>query len=330
MDRLVNVTDYDCVANLRMDRNTFGRLSRVLSSRTGVVTGKCVGVEEQVGMSVLVLAHHQKNRVVKFQFWRSGSTVFHYVNKVLGAVLSLHDILLSKPEAVPVGCLDNGWKWFKVCLVTEFILLNGCLGALDGTHINVLVSSTDKPRYRMRKGQIATNTLPVCDRDMQFVFVLPGWEGSAGDSRVLRDAVTQQGGLRVPQGCYYLCDNGYANSNGFLTPYKGVRYHLKEWGPGNAAPQNPKELSNMRHTKARNIIERAFAVLKMRWGILRCASYYPIKTQIRLTMACFLLHNFIRREMSVDPIEAQIESNVEYTTNIHDVDGADFVDHVEP
>ena len=29
-------------------------------------------------------------------------------------------------------------------------------------------------------------------------------------------------------GYYYLCDNGYANSEGFLTPYKGVCYHLKE------------------------------------------------------------------------------------------------------
>lgn len=64
----------------------------------------------------------------------------------------------------------------------------------------MLVSSTDKRRYLTRKGQIATNTLAVCDRNMQFVFVLPGWEGSAGDSRVLRDAVSQDGGLRVPQG----------------------------------------------------------------------------------------------------------------------------------
>lgn len=108
-------------------------------------------------------------------------------------------------------------------------------------------------------------------------------------------------------GCYYLCDNGYANSNGFLTPFKGVRYHLKEWGPGTMMPQNPKEIFNMRHTKARNVIERAFAVLKMRWGILRSASFYPIKTQIRLIMTCFLLHNFIRREMEVNPIEVELE-----------------------
>lgn len=130
-------------------------------------------------------------------------------------------------------------------------------------------------------------------------------------------------------GCYYLCDNAYANSNGFLTPYKGVRYHLKEWGPGMAAPQNPKELFNMRHTKARNVIERAFAVLKMRWSILRSASFYPIKTQIRLIMACFLLHNFIRREMAVDPVEAEIEGTIPPTTMDEEGVAQDYVQFVE-
>ncbi|XP_042065703.1 uncharacterized protein LOC121809234 [Salvia splendens] len=130
---------------------------------------------------------------------------------------------------------------------------------------------------------------------------------------------------------YYLCDNAYANSNGFLTPYKGVRYHLKEWGPGTTAPQNPKEIFNMRHTKARNVIERAFAVLKMRWGILRSASFYPIQTQIRLIMACFLLHNFIRREMVIDPVEIELDGAVgPQTPTEEEYVGLDFVDCVEP
>lgn len=108
-------------------------------------------------------------------------------------------------------------------------------------------------------------------------------------------------------GSYYLCDNGYANSEGFLTPFKGVRYHLKEWGPANQRPNSPKEMFNMRHTMARNVIERAFAILKMRWSILRSASFYPIETQTRLIMCCFLLHNYVRGEMGVDPVEAELD-----------------------
>ena len=118
LERLIHVTDVDCIANLRMDRNTFGKLCRILTEWGGLRTGKCLGIEEQVAIFVGVLAHHNKNRVVRFSFFRSGSTVSHYVNKVLGAVLSLHSVLLSKPTPVPDDCIDHRWKWFKVCNVS--------------------------------------------------------------------------------------------------------------------------------------------------------------------------------------------------------------------
>ncbi|MFQ6634681.1 hypothetical protein Gotur_010512 [Gossypium turneri] len=53
--------------------------------------------------------------------------------------------------------------------------------------------------------------LGVCTPDMQFVYVLPGWEGSVADGRVLQDAIS----------CYYLVDAGYTNCEGFLAPFRG-------------------------------------------------------------------------------------------------------------
>ncbi|KAL8487658.1 hypothetical protein ACS0TY_024106 [Phlomoides rotata] len=78
------------------------------------------------------------------------------------------------------------------------------LGALDWTFINVRVLAEDSGRYRTRKGQIATNVLAVCDTELKFIFVLSGWEGSTSDARILRNP-------------------------GFMAPYRGVMYHLKEW-----------------------------------------------------------------------------------------------------
>ena len=52
----------------------------------------------------------------------------------------------------------------------------------------------------MRKGDIATNMLGVCTPEMQFVYVIPGWEGSVADGRVLRDAISRRHGLKVPHG----------------------------------------------------------------------------------------------------------------------------------
>jgi DDE superfamily endonuclease len=70
--------------------------------------------------------------------------------------------------------------------------------------------------------------LAACTMDMQFMFVLLGWEGSALDACVFEDA--QRKGFTILEDCYYLADAGYANSDALLVPYKGVRYHLREWG----------------------------------------------------------------------------------------------------
>ncbi|KAL0406199.1 UNVERIFIED_CONTAM: hypothetical protein Slati_3933800 [Sesamum latifolium] len=186
----------------------------------------------------------------------------------------------------------------------------GCLGALDGTYIDVRVPNEDKG-FRTRKGHISVNVLGVCNMNMQFIYVLTGWEGNAADSRVLRDAVTRPDGLRVPTGNYYLCDNGYTNGERFLTLYRGIRYHLREWDRGAMGPQNKEELFNLKHSSARNIIERTFGLLKVRWAILRSPSYYPIKIQNRIIMACCLLHNFIRSEMPEYPLELEIPDTTE-------------------
>ncbi|KAL8531311.1 hypothetical protein ACS0TY_008074 [Phlomoides rotata] len=291
---MVDLSDDDCKDMLRMDRRAFARLCHILSNVGGLKNSKHVTVKEKVAMFLYILAHHTKNRAVKFQFKRSGQTISKHFHGVLQSVIKLHSLFLQKPLPVPDDSTDPRWGKFK-----------GCLGALDGTYIDVLVPTVDKGRYRNRKGHVSVNVLGVCDMNMRFVYVLTGWEGSAADSRVLRDAINRNHGLKVPRGNYYLCDNGYPNCEGFLTPYKGVRYHLSEWST--RRPQTSQEYFNMKHTRARNVIERTFGLLKMRWGILRSPSWYPVKTHNQIIMACSLIHNFIRSEMDVDPIEHGLE-----------------------
>jgi hypothetical protein len=100
---------------------------------------------------------------------------------------------------------------------------------------------------------------------------------------------------------------GYTNANGFLAPYRGQWYHLGGWTAQNP-PHSAEEYFNMHHTRARNIIERAFERLKGRWAILRSASYFPIKTQCHIIMACALLHNLILQNMTRDPMESEEQS----------------------
>ncbi|KAF5948165.1 hypothetical protein HYC85_014122 [Camellia sinensis] len=56
-----------------------------------------------------------------------------------------------------------------------------CVGALDGTHVCVKVSSKDAPRYRGRKG-------------------------ITSDSRIIKNALTREDKLKIPNGKFYLVD----------------------------------------------------------------------------------------------------------------------------
>ena len=39
--------------------------------------------------------------------------------------------------------------------------------------------------------------------------------------------------LRIPQGKFYLADAGFGVCDSLLVPYRGVQYHLAEWGRAN-------------------------------------------------------------------------------------------------
>ena len=94
-------------------------------------------------------------------------------------------------------------------------------------------------------------------------------------------------------GKYYLVDSGYANRPGYLAPYKGTKYHLQEYREG-PQPEGKEEIFNYAHSSLRNVIERCFGVLKMKWRILREIPSYATHNQSQIIVACCALHNFIR------------------------------------
>lgn len=117
-----------------------------------------------------------------------------------------------------------------------------------------------------------------------------------------------------------LADAGYPNGTGFLAPYRGQRYHLNNWDDGQL-PTTPEEYFNMKHSSARNVIERCFGLLKAKWGILRSPSWYPVKTFGRIIIACCLLHNLVRQEMSYDTGENLVIPPVIGDPNLYEPTG---------
>jgi len=186
------------------------------------------------------------------------------------------------------------------------------IGAMDGTHFISSGSAEERAIARDRKGLVTQNCLAACDFDHNFTYVSSGWEGSVSDSTMYFDSRTTD--LKVQPGKYYLADAGFPLASALLIPYRGVRYHLAEWGradlryvkmywyqfclfliPLIISPTTPQELFNLRHASARNIVERIFGILKNRFAILQHNPSLTPKVQAHLPAALAALHNVIRK-----------------------------------
>ncbi|KAL8476785.1 hypothetical protein ACS0TY_029184 [Phlomoides rotata] len=168
---LVNYDDETCRDHIRMNSDCFNRLCFLLQNLGGPRATRNVTISEQVAIFLTVLSHHTKNRVVKYSFRRPGYTISKHFNSVLNTILKLHRVLLVTPELVPEDSNDYRLKYFK-----------GCLGALDCTYIPVRVP--DIPHYRNMKGHVSVNVLVLCDWNMNYIYVLSGWETILGTSGI--------------------------------------------------------------------------------------------------------------------------------------------------
>lgn len=94
LNKLFRNSEVNCHEQLRVNIHTFTRLCTLVRG-VGLTDSKFVVVEEKVGIFLYTLAHHLKNRKIKFDFTRSGQTVSRYFNDVLKAVIRLQDVLLK-------------------------------------------------------------------------------------------------------------------------------------------------------------------------------------------------------------------------------------------
>ena len=269
----------------RMDRATFDALLTLLERKGNFTNSKYLSTGEKLLMFILVLVGNSIRGICE-RWQHSGSTTSLVVHEVAAIFLRCqhHFFFPATADDPTPDQILSSYKYMPY--------FNDCIGALDGTHIPAFIPVADQKPFRNRKKVLTQNVLAVANFDCTFSYVLTGWEGSAHDSRVLNDAKTK--GLALFAGKFYLGDAGYALSTYVLTPYRGVRYHLKEWGLANQRPQNAKELYNYRHSSLRNVIERIFGIVKKRFPILVNMKSYSFPFQCDLVMCAMMLHNFIR------------------------------------
>ena len=107
-------------------------------------------------------------------------------------------------------------------------------------------------------------------------------------------------------------DSGFPNRIGYLAPFKGSTYHIPEFHNRSGPPQGKYEVFNFLHSSLRNVIERAFGVLKEKWRILKGIPSFSTRTQKHIIIACLALHNFIRDSNLRDKEFERCDADEEY------------------
>ncbi|XP_073120063.1 uncharacterized protein [Henckelia pumila] len=140
---------------------------------------------------LLVVGHNTRYCLIRKTFDRSHYNTSQNFNKVLKALHSIVADMMVKPGAAVPEKIRESTRFYPY--------FKDCIGAIDGTHIPATVFGRDTNSYRNRHGTISQNVLAACNFDLEFIYVLSGWEGSAHDSSVLTDALSRNNGLKVPQ-----------------------------------------------------------------------------------------------------------------------------------
>jgi len=202
-----------CYNMFRMTPTLFHRLHDLLVENYGLKSSAKSTSIEALAMFLWMVGAPDLVRQAEDRFERSMGTVHNMFYKVLKSVLKLAaDIIKSR---------DPEFRTRHPRLMHHRFdpFFKDCIGAIDGTHIPVVVSQNLLVQYMCRKSITTQNVMAVCDFDMKFTFVLAGWPGSVHDMRVFDDAMNKYSNAfpHPPPGTFATCSSISTSNCNLLT-----------------------------------------------------------------------------------------------------------------
>ncbi|XP_033242131.1 putative nuclease HARBI1 [Drosophila miranda] len=264
------------VKSFRIDKKTFKMILEKVQPHLGVTRKLSPSTQLASVMRYLATGCYQW-AVAKDHHINIGRSTF---GKILHKLIPLMDRLLCV-EFISLQINNHQLQQSYEYFYRNFKLprIGACV---DGTHIRILKPVQNHSVFYNRKGFYSMNAMVVCNYNMEIIAIDATHPGSCHDSFIWNHSPAREY-LSTTINGFVLADSGYALESFVLTPYRSAEIATYQ------------HRFNIKHTGARNIIERTIGVLKSRFRCLQRTLNYPPIFCCQIINVCCALHNICRR-----------------------------------
>ena len=218
------------------------------------------------------IGHISTFRKMREIFGLPKSTIHRKIDLILNLFISIAKKEIKMPNVEELPLLERGFL--------EKGEFQGCILAIDGTHIEITSPASDFDFYN-RKGHFSINFVCAVDYKKRFRGASYGF-GSSHDARIYRRSTSLRDKIEsYPQRYFCVADSAFSGFNNVLATISTTSNYISN--------EDLYELG-----KQRVVVENAFGLLKNKFKRLK----YPVnnanlKKIVKIFYSALWLHNFI-------------------------------------
>ena len=262
-----------------------------------------ITVEKRVAVAIWRLSTGNSYRTVSKVFGIGKSTVIKITKSFVKELIKLAPQFIKFPKTTYDTA--NAIQLFKIFCSCE---LPQVLGAIDGTHIEIMKPDTESAvDYFSRKQKYTVNTQAVVGANLLFLDVATGFPGSIHDARMLRATKLfndAEAGVILVNPTDIIEDQEIRPLLLGDGAYPPTSWQVKPF-PQNIRLTNAQKRYNKKLSSARVTVERAFGLLKGCWKCLLKRLDNNLDFVPYIIISCCVLHNIcqIKNEKYIDEDE---------------------------
>lgn len=272
---------------------TLGQFNR-MHLRNPSTGGKLeMPIEKQVLMTLKYLASQETTLQISHLFGVTEYAFLKHKNNVIDTIYeNLMDRFIVWPDSNELAAIANNFDNMGTRHFPNVV------GAIDGSHIPIEPHVENPQAYFNRKKFHSVILQGVCKDDTQFTKINVGWPGRVHDAKVLRHSeIWERGDAKCQVGRFHLLGDGaYPLRRWLFAPYRDNGNLTR------AQVNYNKSLSSKRQ-----VIERAFGLLKGRFRRLKYVNLKDLGRICRTIAASCILHNIA--VLNNDELEDMLEGD---------------------